>query len=130
MNIRCPTCDSEEIRLSQAQSTSENILNVFGYCPMRCRVCDTRFRASLWKITSFRYARCPKCYKTDLSTWELEYYNPPTTTLVLLQLGAKPMRCEYCRCNFVSFRQRRSKFERRAREIPPKALAEPGPERR
>jgi hypothetical protein len=46
----------------------------------------------------------------DLNTWSPEDHHVRAGQLVLMQLGAKPYRCEYCRINFVSFRGRKEKF--------------------
>jgi hypothetical protein len=41
--------------------------------------------------------------------------------ILLLRLGGNPHRCEYCRYNFVSFRQRKEKYSaaKRRREMEP-----------
>lgn len=59
------------------------------------------------------YAKCPRCYRLDLSIWQPQYYRAPTRWLVMIRFGAKTHRCEYCRCNFVSFRPAKLKFIRR-----------------
>lgn len=46
----------------------------------------------------------------DLATWSLDDYRATAVQSILLSLGAKRYRCEYCRCNFVSFRRRKEKF--------------------
>ncbi|MBM3748679.1 MAG: hypothetical protein FJW34_23125 [Acidobacteria bacterium] len=46
----------------------------------------------------------------DLNTWSPEDHHANAGQVLLMQLGATPYRCEYCRVNFVSFRQRREKF--------------------
>lgn len=51
----------------------------------------------------------------DLSRWSRDYYNPRTLTRVMLAFGAKPVRCEYCRNNFWSFRLIREKFSKEKR---------------
>jgi hypothetical protein len=86
--------------------------------PLRCRDCRTRFTDRTWRLTSIRYARCPRCWRMDLSTWSEEDYYTPFLRRVALRLGGKPWRCEYCRCNFVSFRARRERFtfKRRVRK--------------
>lgn len=116
MDLQCPECGGKDIRTSQVRTLGEALKNLLGLCPVRCRDCDCRFTSSIWGLVSWRYARCPKCLRTDLSTWDLEYYNPPQSTLFLLMLGGKRMRCEYCRCNFVSFRKRKSRFVRRPKK--------------
>jgi len=60
------------------------------------------------------YARCPRCLRQDLSTWDLHYYRASFGMRVWMLLGAKRWRCEACRCNFVSLRPRREKYVRPA----------------
>jgi len=67
-------------------------------------MCKTRFGTSMWEGQTWKYARCPKCLRFELSTWSEQYYNPPTSTVFLLRMGATPYRCDACRCNFASFR--------------------------
>jgi len=40
----------------------------------------------------------------DLSSWELKYYSPTRWSIFKLGIGGRRLRCEACRCNFVSFR--------------------------
>jgi len=61
------------------------------------------------------YAKCPSCHRMDLSRWSRDYYNPSTLTRWMLAIGAAPIRCEYCRNNFWSFRFIREKFSREKR---------------
>jgi len=51
----------------------------------------------------------------DLSTWSEKDFHGSLGTLLLLRMGAKPYRCEYCRVNFASFRWRKEKFSYRRR---------------
>ncbi len=46
----------------------------------------------------------------DLSLWTEEHAHIGPFTAILLAMGAKPYRCEYCRVNFVSFRLRHERF--------------------
>ncbi len=64
----------------------------------------------MWAGDSFKFARCPRCYRQDLTTWSLEYYHPPTSTALKLKMGANAVRCAACRCNFASFRPIKAKF--------------------
>jgi hypothetical protein len=61
----------------------------------------------------------------DLATWSEEDYFATGRQIVMLRLGAKPYRCEYCRCNFVSFRPRRERFS--FRRWAKRKSPEPGP---
>lgn len=51
----------------------------------------------------------------DLSSWSEKDFHESLGTLLLLRMGAKPYRCEYCRLNFASFRSRKEKFTYRRR---------------
>jgi hypothetical protein len=42
--------------------------------------------------------------------WDEQFYNPGRFVIMKLRLGAKPLRCAACRCNFASFRRRKEKF--------------------
>jgi hypothetical protein len=52
----------------------------------------------------------------DLSRWNRENYSTPFWTRFMLAVGAKAVRCEYCRNNFWSFRPIRERYspEKRA----------------
>lgn len=112
MDIACPKCGSEKLRFSRVQSVAERIKTFVGYYPIRCRECRTRFVARVWDFTSWRYARCPECYRTDLTTWSEEHYTAVGMTALKASLGARRYRCAQCRVNFASFRPRRRKPQR------------------
>jgi endogenous inhibitor of DNA gyrase (YacG/DUF329 family) len=100
----CPKCGSRDVKVSSTLSFGEKLRSVFGKFPVRCRRCQSRFECTIWKPTLAKYARCPRCYRTELNTWNVEQYNIPTRVKIKLGLGATPYRCEHCRCNFASFR--------------------------
>lgn len=77
---------------------------MFGIHPLRCRDCQYRFQSRVWRLADLRYSRCPRCYGTVLSSWSESHYIARFWTTVLLRLGAKRLRCEFCRCNFAGFR--------------------------
>ena len=111
----CPNCGSRSIRSSRVRGFFGRLKSIVGILPFRCRDCDFRFESSLLNLRLWRYARCPKCLRTDLSTWSEHYYNPPLRTRLMIRFGAAPYRCEFCRCNFASFRACREKFSWRQR---------------
>ena len=98
------------MRLSRYRNRSEKLRAIFGELPVRCGDCHTRFIARTWTLRELAYSRCPKCLRMDLSLWSREHFKPPIWSSLLLALGAKPYRCEYCRHNFVGFRPRKEKF--------------------
>lgn len=110
IDVACPECGARDLRTSRPRSFRERVAEWFGVYNVACRRCDARFRGSLWKPSMVRYARCPKCLRTTLSTWSEQYYNPPTWTVLKLRLGATPYRCDKCRCNFASFRACRERY--------------------
>lgn len=115
--VACPSCGSKNLRTSRIRTALERVQSLFGICLFRCRDCSHRFSERVWDFSSWRYARCPKCRRADLSTWSEQYYNPPWTTMFWLKLGAMPYRCEFCRCNFASFLACKERFSwRRRRE--------------
>ena len=122
----CPKCGSRDVKVSTTLSFSEKVRSLFGKFPVRCRRCTARFESTIWKPTLAKYARCPRCYRTELSTWMPEHYNVPARIKIKLALGASPYRCEHCRCNFSSFRPCYERFSwRKLRERTVKALPAP-----
>ncbi len=110
IDVACPECGSRDCKTSRSRTFGDRVREFIGVYNLRCKRCDARFRGSLWKPSMMRYARCPKCYRTTLSTWSEQYYNPPAWTIFLLRVGATPYRCEFCRCNFASFRACKERF--------------------
>ena len=125
MPLTCPGCGSRRLRFSRIRSFSERLWSWLGIRPLRCRDCRLRFIERTWRPSSMKYARCPKCWRMDLATWSEEDYFATRRQIVMLRLGAKPYRCEYCRCNFVSFRPRRERFS--FRRWAKRKSPEPGP---
>lgn len=106
----CPSCGSRDVRTAHTRGISQRLLELAGICQLRCKRCQTRFQGSISNPTQIVYARCPKCFRMELSTWSEQYYNPKLTTRMKLRMGATPYRCEFCRCNFASFRPCRERF--------------------
>jgi len=110
MKLACPRCGSRDARVSHRNGTVEILKSMIGIFPLRCRRCDTRWSTSTWQSAAWKYARCPRCYRQQLSTWSEQYYHPPFLTTLQLRLGATPYRCVSCRCNFASFKRCKEKF--------------------
>jgi hypothetical protein len=131
VQLSCPKCGLRDVRVSQRQGAGEFFRGLIGIYPLRCRRCNERWETSVWKDSAWRYARCPRCYRQELSTWSEQYYNPPTSTKLKLKLGATPYRCAACRCNFASFKRCKERFTWRHRDrvpqdgAPESALASP-----
>ena len=112
LEAKCPFCGSEKTRPAHSRGIFDDILESFGVFPFRCGECRRRFRFRLWKLRDFFYAKCPRCYRLDLTTWELKYYRPATRIRLKLSFGAQPLRCDPCRCNFASFRPRKERWRK------------------
>ena len=110
MQLSCPKCGSREARVSHRRNVSEVLRSVVGIYPLRCRRCRNRWETSVWAEGAWRFARCPRCYRQELTTWSEQYYNPRRWITLLLRLGATPYRCAACRCNFASFRRCKERF--------------------
>ncbi len=108
--VACPVCGSRHLRYSRLVNFNERLGSLVGVRPLRCRDCRTRFIDRTWRLANIRYARCPRCWRMDLNLWSRRDYRVRVWQAFMLQLGARPYRCEYCRCNFVSFRPRKEKF--------------------
>jgi hypothetical protein len=93
----------------------DGLLHIFGVYSFRCEACGHFFRDSIQRFWHVFYAKCSMCHRMDLSRWTREFYNAPFLTRFMLGLGAKPVRCEYCRNNFWSFRMVRERFSREKR---------------
>src|ERR1700732_3740954 len=115
MQLACPKCGTRDVRVSHRQTFAERFAAMVGIYPLRCRRCRTRWNTSMWENGDWKYARCPRCYRQDLSTWNEEYYHPPFWTVVMIRIGATRFRCGACRCNFASFRPRKEKARSQAR---------------
>ena len=102
--VHCPSCGSDHIRHARYKSIAERFASVFGIHPLRCKDCQYRFASRVWRLVDLRYSRCPRCYRTVLSTWSESHYIPRFWTLIWLRLGARRLRCEFCRFNFAGFR--------------------------
>ena len=111
----CPSCGSEEVRLSRRSYFLRPFYSIFAIYMCKCETCDHHFKACIYRPENIFYAKCSRCHRMDLSRWSRDYYNPGLVTRMMLALGAKPVRCEYCRNNFWSFRMVREKFSKAKR---------------
>lgn len=103
------------MRPRRSASVKESLLHVLGYESARCGECGHQFLATPGGgVAGAVYASCPKCLRTDLSTWEPAHYHVPLGTRLLLAFGAHRWRCEPCRTNFASFKLRKTPYVRPA----------------
>ena len=97
--------------MSRSRSLTGALRSLLGFYGFRCLDCDHSFCASIWPLRYALYAKCPRCHRLDLSKWNTSHYRPPFTTSLAVACGAKPVRCEYCRHNFWSFRPIKMRFD-------------------
>jgi transposase len=131
LDSACPNCGAREARVARSHGWKETVLEFIGVYQLRCKRCQTRYQGKIFSLSQVRYARCPKCYRTELSTWSEQYYNPTFRVRFKLRLGATPYRCEFCRCNFASFRACKERFswrKYRRRPAADKHETDPGKE--
>ena len=126
MQLTCPSCGTRDVRVSHPQGLVQYLKNFLGISGLRCRRCSNRWETSAWADGSWKYARCPRCYRQDLTKWTIRYYKPPRWTRFLLRLGASPRRCPVCRCNFASFKPQKGNFAWRHQARPEPAPPTPG----
>lgn len=110
MQLACPKCGTRDARVSTRHGIGEALKALVGIHQLRCRRCNERWETSMWDSQAWKYAKCPRCYWQELTTWSLQYYHPPADIHLKITLGATPYRCAACRCNFASFRPCREKF--------------------
>jgi hypothetical protein len=111
MQLACPKCATRDVRVSATRSVFETLKSLVGIYQLRCRRCKERWQTSTWSDGAWKYAKCPRCYRQELTHWNEHYYHPPSSVFMMLRVGATPFRCPACRCNFASFRARRERFE-------------------
>ena len=115
MTLECPKCGSDEVRLSRRRSAVTRLLQIFGVYHFRCEDCGWLFKDNIHNLTHLPFAKCPTCHRMDLSRWSRTHYHPPFSTRFMLAIGAKAVRCEYCRNNFWAFRLVKEKFDKAKR---------------
>jgi hypothetical protein len=107
MSFACPKCGSRFLSESKPRAGERK---TWFSGPVRCKDCNTRFITKTFVLSDLRWARCPRCFRMDLNRWTGRTYDPPLRVALKTALGAKRWRCEYCRLNFASFRDRKEIF--------------------
>jgi hypothetical protein len=110
MQLACPSCGTRDVRVSRPQGMIQHLKGFCGVSGLRCRRCSSRWETSMWAGGSWKYARCPRCYRQDLTKWTAHRYRPALWTRFLLTIGARARRCPACRCNFASFKPLKEDF--------------------
>lgn len=109
---RCPNCCSTSVRMAHACGLFEHLLTWLGRFPFRCHDCSARYLDWPIRLRDVSYAKCPRCFRMDLTTWDPKDYRTSMWQDLTLLLGGSHWRCEPCRCNFVSVRPRRGTYQR------------------
>jgi hypothetical protein len=108
----CPKCCSADVRHARDRRLREKLASLLGFQAAKCHDCAHRFLARPFGFMKARWAKCPRCYRMDLSTWDPKYYRVSGWSSLMVTLGANRWRCESCRCNFISYRPRQRKYVR------------------
>ncbi len=110
--VNCPECGSKHVRHAKLNGFGERLGSLFGDQVLRCKDCNLRFTANVFRLADWRFSRCPRCYRMDLTTWSEEHYISRGWTSFKLYFGARRLRCDYCRVNFAGFRPAKMKYRR------------------
>lgn len=110
--VSCPNCGDHRVRLSRPGNFVEFIGEFLGSYCFRCLRCGNQFQFSVFGLSSWWYAKCPRCFRMDLTTWSESNYRPSVWIKFRTLLGARRVRCEACRCNFVSNRKKKEDYVR------------------
>ena len=125
MPLTCPNCGSRNLRPARYENSAERTKALLFVSPLRCKDCRLRFISRTVFLEDFLYARCPKCDRMDLNGWTGKTYKATGWTHFKVSMGANKWRCEYCRINFASFRERKEEFSfSRWKKRNPDAVAE------
>lgn len=126
--VNCPECDSSRVRSVPVHGFRENLLALAGFYSFRCSDCYHKFLANPLGVANAGYAKCPRCLRMDLSTWDPKYYKKSTWMDLKAWFGAHRWRCEPCRNNFMSWRPRKQKYVRPAEQQTGQSSTPPTPD--
>ena len=93
-----------------ARGLRELLLSLGELYAFVCRDCSHRFLARLLHPRDIAFAKCPRCLRMDLTTWDPKHYHSGFGVELAVFLGGNRWRCEPCRCNFVSWFPRRLRY--------------------
>lgn len=113
------------LRSTSQRGFSALVQELLGTYAFRCQACGHSFQHSVFSLSTVRYAKCPRCFRMDLTTWSESYYRPSFGMRLQMLFGAKRVRCEACRCNFVSFRKRKDTYVRPGSQNASESTTEP-----
>lgn len=110
MSVCCPKCGSRFLKVGKVSSAGGHFAALRGIHALQCGDCKNRFTGRTLVVSDVKYARCPKCLRMDLNLWSEREFQGSRWMQMLIRVGARRFRCEYCRLNFVSFRKRKEIF--------------------
>jgi hypothetical protein len=77
---------------------------MIGLLPWRCLDCRTRFYARRVPLRYIHYAHCPRCGSLQVYRIRRKKLDSGLEARLATLLGARALRCDYCRHNFASWR--------------------------
>jgi len=98
--------------LALAPARPEYLLSAFGILPWRCFDCKRRFYGGKVPFRYVIYAHCGKCGNLELISIRRDRLNGGWPAWLAVHLGARALRCDDCRNNFVSWRPQRARRPR------------------
>ncbi len=122
----CPRCGSYDC-LRSHRRLPEYLLSAFGILPWRCFDCKRRFYGRKVPFRYLLYAHCAQCGNLDLMPIRHDRLGGGWLAWLALHLGARALRCDDCRNNFVTWRPKRCAQTHAASEsyrFPPEAETE------
>lgn len=99
----CSRCGSDNCLRSHRRKV-ELFLAVAGILPWRCLDCRARFYARRIPLRYLPYARCPRCGNLRLLRIRRDRIGFDLGARLSVRFGARPVRCDFCRHNFTSWR--------------------------
>jgi hypothetical protein len=99
----CTRCGSYNCLRSHRRKI-ELALAAIGVLPWRCLDCRARFYARRVPLRCLPYAHCPRCGNLQLFRIRRDKLDRRFGTRLAARLGARALRCDYCRYNFASWR--------------------------
>ncbi len=99
----CPHCQNYDCFRSHRRKW-EYAISLLGIMPWRCMACQKRFYARRVPLRLLHHAHCSRCGNMDLLIIRPHKLEHHTLARLATLLGARALRCEFCRNNFVSWR--------------------------
>jgi hypothetical protein len=101
--VICPRCESYNCFRSHRRKT-EYALSILGLLPWRCADCQKRFYGRRVPLRLVVRAHCSRCGNLELESIQRKKLEHSVGARLATYLGARALRCDYCRYNFASWR--------------------------